>query len=265
MCGRFTLTSPSDEIAGHFNVLVETRLSPRYNIAPTQTVACVRSDVPAATTAPGRDAERLRELVELRWGLIPYWAKDPAIGNRMINARSESVADKPAYREAFRRRRCLVVADGFYEWKRLPGGKQPYFIYMQDRRPFAFAGLWERWKPRADQLEKTAAGKPELSLSGAGRVESCAFLTTAPNELLESIHDRMPVILPPEAWDDWLDPENRDVDRLLPLLLPYPAERMRAHPVSTHVNRPVNDDPSCIEPLPRPRIVRPGGRQDRLF
>ena len=205
MCGRFTLTTPTDEISEYFRVLEgmegsgRGRLRPRYNIAPTQPVACVRQTVTAETEPSPPGVPPARELVEMRWGLIPYWAKDPAIGNRMINARSESVADKPAYKEAFRKRRCLVVADGFYEWKRLGEAKQPFFIYMEDRRPFAFAGLWERWKPRGDQLDKIVApGKPDVPLSIDGRVESCAFLTVGPNELMASIHDRMPVILPPE-------------------------------------------------------------------
>ena len=270
MCGRFTLTTPTDEISEYFRILegvegsARERLRPRYNIAPTQPVACVRQTVaadtepstPSGPPAPG--GPPARELVEMRWGLIPYWAKDPAIGNRMINARSESVADKPAYREAFRKRRCLVVADGFYEWKRMRGAKQPYFIYMEDHRPFAFAGLWERWKPRRDQLDKIVVpGKPEVPLSADGRVESCAFLTIGPNELMASIHDRMPLILPVEHWDTWLDPHVQDAEELSTLLLPYPASEMRAHPVSTHVNKPAHDDPACIEPLKRLKIVRP--------
>ena len=275
MCGRFTLTSPTDELAGYFNALVKTQLSPRYNIAPAQPVTCVRRLAPSSAepTTPGEATAR--ELVALRWGLIPYWAKDPAIGSRMINARAESVADKPAYREAFRKRRCLVVADGFYEWKRLQGSKQPYFIYMEDRQAFAFAGLWERWTPREGQLDKIIGpARPEVPMSADGRVESCSFLTTVPNELMETIHDRMPVIVPPEHWDTWLDPEIDAPEVLEELLLPYPAEQMRAHPVSTHVNKPGNDDPHCIEPLKKLKIVRPqasdnGGNgpptQDTLF
>jgi len=266
MCGRFTLTSPTDELAGYFNVLVKTRLSPRYNIAPTQPVACVRRATPSSTE-PTTPATATRELVALRWGLIPYWAKDPAIGTRMINARAESVADKPAYREAFRKRRCLVVADGFYEWKRLQGSKQPYFIFMEDRRPFAFAGLWERWKPREGQLDKIIGpARPEVPMSADGCVESCSFLTTVPNELMETIHDRMPVIVPPEHWDTWLDPDLDDPEALEELLLPYPADKMRAYPVSTHVNKPGNDDPACVEPLKKLKIVRPElPKQDSLF
>lgn len=269
MCGRFTLTTPTDEISEYFRVLeglegsARGRLRPRYNIAPTQPVACVRQTVAADTEPSTPGGPAVRELVEMRWGLIPHWARDPAIGNRMINARSESVADKPAYREAFRRRRCLVIADGFYEWKRLEASKQPYFIYMEDRRPFAFAGLWERWKPRTGQLDNIVApGKPEVPLSTDGRVESCAFLTIGPNELMASIHDRMPVILPPEHWDAWLDPDVQDADELAHLLISYPAGEMRAHPVSTHVNKPGNDDPACIEPIKRLKIMRPGPEDD---
>jgi len=264
MCGRFTLTTPTDEISEYFRILggvegsAPRRPRPRYNIAPTQPVACVRQTVAADTETETPGGPPARELVEMRWGLIPYWAKDPAIGNRMINARSESVADKPAYREAFRKRRCLVVADGFYEWKRLRGAKQPYFIYMGNHQPFAFAGLWERWKPRRDQLDKiVAAGQPEVTLSTDGRVESCAFLTTVPNELLEPIHDRMPVILPQEHWDSWLNPDLQDANELSNLLLPYPTSQMRVHPVSTLVNKPGNDERACIEPLKRLKIVRP--------
>jgi len=268
MCGRFTLTSPTDELAGYFDVLMTSGMSARYNIAPTQPVACVRRAVATPADDAGVAAAR-RELVDMRWGLIPHWAKDPAIGSRMINARSESVADKPAYKEAFRQRRCLVIADGFYEWKRLEGGKQPYFIYMEDRQPFAFAGLWARWKPRGDQLDKIAApDKPALPLSEDGRVESCTFLTTTPNTLMEEIHDRMPVILPAQHWDAWLDPDLQDPVELSSLLLPYPAEQMRAHPVSTHVNKPANNDPTCIEPLKKLKIMRPqptGPEQGDLF
>jgi putative SOS response-associated peptidase YedK len=176
----------------------------------------------------------------------------------MINARAESVAQKPAYKEAFLRRRCLVIADGFYEWQKQGDGKQPWLIYLTDRRPFAFAGLWSRWKPRGGQLDEIAApGKPEVPLSSDGRVESCAFLTTTPNDLVADIHDRMPVILPPEHWDAWLDPDLDDPDALSELLLPYPAEQMSAHPVSKHVNKPANDDPACVEPLKTVKIVRP--------
>ena len=168
MCGRFTLTSPVDELSGYFHVLTDAALEPRYNIAPTQPLVAVRPD-----------AAGDRRLVELRWGLIPYWAKDPAIGNRMINARAETVAQKSAYREPFAQRRCLVVANGFYEWQKMKtGAKQPYFISMADGKPFAFAGLWDRWRPRTDQLESlTPAARATMPLNEEGRVESCSFLT----------------------------------------------------------------------------------------
>ncbi len=259
MCGRFTLTTPTDEISEYFRILeggagfARHRHRPRYNIAPTQEVACVRRRV-----SPEEQGAATRELVEMRWGLIPSWAKDPGIGSRMINARSETVAEKPAYREAFRRRRCLVVADGFYEWKRMKGTKQPYFIYLENRQPFAFAGLWESWRPRHGHLDDlVGAGRPTVPLTSSGRVESCSFLTTGPNELVKDIHDRMPVILPPERWDAWLDPEFDDVEELAGFLLPYAAGHMRAHPVSTHVNKPANDDPACTAPLSKLKIVRP--------
>jgi putative SOS response-associated peptidase YedK len=171
----------------------------------------------------------------MRWGLIPRWAKDPSIGNRMINARAETVASKPAFREAFQGRRCLLPADGFYEWKRCGARKQPMYLRMLDGRPFAFAGLWARWRPEG--------GEP---------VESCTILTTEPNELVADIHKRMPVILPPQDYGPWLDPETRDPARLSGMLQPYSAEEMIAYPVSTRVNRPEHDDPDCVEPVEAP-------------
>jgi putative SOS response-associated peptidase YedK len=222
MCGRFTLTSPVQAVASQFNLPDMPAFEPRYNIAPTQPVAAVRAAGEAM----------VRTLVMLHWGLIPFWAKDPEVGARLINARSETVAEKPAFREAFRRRRCLVLADGFYEWQKQDGGKQPYYIHLRDGTPFAFAGLWERWNG------------PE------GSVESCTLLTTQPNELMRPLHNRMPVILEPKDYDLWIDPGIRQTDLLLPLLYPYPAEQMAAFPVSRRVNNPDNDDPQCIVPLP---------------
>ena len=222
MCGRFTLRAPASVVAEQFALFEVPPFTPRFNIAPTQPVAVVRC-------SPGRAGPE-RELVWLRWGLIPAWAKDPAIGNRMINARSETVPQKPAYRAAFRRRRCLVVADGFYEWQRTPRAKQPYFIHMRDDRPFAFAGLWESWEG------------PDHSW-----VESCTLLTTEPNELIEPIHNRMPVILSADDYQHWLDPKVQTIEPLAPLLIPLPGDRMDAYPVSTHVNSPAHDDPQCIE------------------
>lgn len=222
MCGRFTLTEPD---AG---ALLETfslthppdPMPPRYNIAPTQGVATVVSE---------HDGSRVLRL--MRWGLIPGWAKDPSIGARMINARSETLAEKPAFRNAFKRRRCLIVADGFYEWQKQPGGKVPMFITLKDRQPFGFAGLYETWT------------EPE---SGAS-VITCTIVTGPANALIAPIHDRMPIILPLDAYDLWLDPQEMNTARLTGLLKPYPAEAMAAYPVSARVNTPTFDDPGLIE------------------
>ncbi|MCX7427518.1 MAG: SOS response-associated peptidase [Planctomycetia bacterium] len=219
MCGRFTLRAPASVVAEQFSVFAMPPFTPRFNIAPTQPASVVRM-------APER------ELVALRWGLIPGWAKDPAIGPRLINARAETAAEKPAFRAAFRRRRCLVVADGFYEWQRRGKAKQPYFIHLRDDRPFAFAGLWESWE------------RPERGL-----LETCTILTTEPNALVAPLHDRMPVILPPDAYDTWLDPTNEDVGQLATLLRAYPAEEMAAYPVGSYVNSPTHDGAECIEPV----------------
>jgi putative SOS response-associated peptidase YedK len=224
MCGRYSLATGVDVLKGLFGVGGETpALPPRWNVAPTQPVAVV------VVTNEAR-----RALRTMRWGLIPSWAKDPAIGNRMINARAETVAVKPSFRAALRARRCLVLADGFYEWQRLPSRrKQPWLVRMRDGSPFAFGGLWESWR------------------SPDGRVlESCVILTTAPNALLATIHDRMPLILRPEDHALWLDPEVVDPARLLPLLVPFPPDEMEAVRVSSRVNDPSLDDPGCAEPLP---------------
>ncbi|MGQ9598758.1 MAG: SOS response-associated peptidase [Anaerolineae bacterium] len=222
MCGRFTLTDPDAELMTQFDLPNLPPLEPRYNIAPSQPVAVVR-------LAAGKAA---RELVLMRWGLIPFWAQDPGIGTRLINARAETVAEKPAFRDAFRRRRCLVVADGFYEWQKQDGRKQPFYIRMQDGRSFAFAGLWEQWRGADDVV-----------------IESCTLLTTGANELMQPLHNRMPVILRPQDYGLWLDPIVQQPDLLQAVLLPYPAEEMYAYPVSRWVNSPDHDDPRCIEPL----------------
>ncbi len=224
MCGRFTLFDSAASVAQGFGLTEVPSLLPRYNIAPSQDVAAVR--VPREGPA--------REIVLLRWGLVPSWAKDPSLGNRMINARAETAAEKPAFRSAIRRRRCLVPASGFYEWKRTSGGKQPYFIRMRAGKAFALAGLWESWKD-----------------PGSSVVETCALLTTSPNDLLRPIHDRMPVIVPPRDYDLWLSPEIQDPRELLSLFLPYPFEEMDAFPVGTAVNNPKTDSPRLIEPLER--------------
>jgi len=223
MCGRYTLTAPGEIVAEIFELVDVPPILPRYNLAPTQEAAVVRV---AARGAP-------RTLVPLRWGLVPYWAKDPAIGNGMINARAESVADKPAYSDSFRRRRCLVPADGFYEWKKLAAKvKQPYLIRRQDRLPFAFAGLWSSWRGPA-----------------SAPLETFTIITTGPNDLLRPLHDRMPVILDRRDFAAWLDPANRDTAHLQSLLAPAPDAGWEAVPVSRAVNSADHDEPDCIEPL----------------
>jgi putative SOS response-associated peptidase YedK len=244
MCGRFTLRAPASTIAEAFQVLDVQPIEPRFNVAPTQQVAAIR-----LSPESGR-----REFAWLKWGLVPSWAKDPAIGNRMINARAESVAEKPAFRGAFRHRRCLVVADGFYEWQRTGSRKQPYFIRLRDGQPFAFAGLWESWEGKtvpgtvfAPDLFSTQ----ELSaktVPGTVLLETCTLITTGPNELMEPIHDRMPAILPPADYERWLDPAIQEPGKLLPLLRPYSADAMLAVPVSARVNNPKNDDAQCVAP-----------------
>ncbi|HSB73701.1 MAG TPA: SOS response-associated peptidase [Candidatus Methylomirabilis sp.] len=220
MCGRFSLGASAATLASHFNVQETLARTGRYNIAPTQDVLTLVQPAGAG-----------RQLRRMRWGLIPAWAKDPAIGNQLMNARAETIAIKPAFRKSLRERRCLILTDGFYEWEAQGRRKQPWFIRMRDGHPFAFAGLWDGWRD------------PE------GRhVESCTIITTTPNDLIQRFHHRMPVILPAKDYDLWLDPQIRDVDRLLPLLLPYSPEEMTAHPVSPLVNNPANDSPACQSP-----------------
>ncbi|MCB9420256.1 MAG: SOS response-associated peptidase [Ardenticatenaceae bacterium] len=221
MCGRFALIVSGEAVAEQFELADTPFLAPRYNIAPTQPVAAVRLGPHSGQ----------RELTHFHWGLIPSWAKDPSMSARMINARAETVTDKPAFRAAFKRRRCLIPASGFYEWQQIGGGKQPMFIQAQDGGLLALAGLWETWH--------TPDG---------GEIDSCTILTTAPNELMASIHNRMPVIIEPADYDLWLYPGDRPEDGLH-LLRPYPARKMAAYPVNTHVNSPRNDDARCIQPL----------------
>ncbi|MCO6452217.1 MAG: SOS response-associated peptidase [Caldilineales bacterium] len=221
MCGRFSLTSSAEELATLFDLDAAPELPPRYNIAPTQLVAAVRFNSDSGQ----------REMTLFRWGLIPFWSKDLAIGSRLINARSETVAEKPAFRAAFKSRRCLIPASGFYEWQKQNGGKQPHLIGMEDGKPFAMAGMWEHWE------------------GGDGSIiESCTILTTTANKMIERVHNRMPVILDRQDFSDWLDPATA-TGILHHLLRPYPAEEMMAYPVSTIVNSPVNDVPACVEPL----------------
>jgi len=218
MCGRYSLSTPGDELARVFEVAPPAALAPRYNIAPTQEVPIVR-------------AEATRELLLARWGLVPSWADDPAIGARLINARAETIAEKPAFRAAFKRRRCLVLADGFYEWQRVGARKQPYYIRRRDGRPFAFAGLWERWE------------------AGGAAVTSCALITTTPNELIRPIHDRMPVILEQADLQRWLEPTLTDIVLLKAMLKPHRADALVAFPVSAAVNSPSHDSAACVAPL----------------
>jgi putative SOS response-associated peptidase YedK len=222
MCGRFLNRLPVTETAQIFGTVgAVPNWPPRYNLAPTQPVLAVRFNPEA----------RERSLDVLRWGLVPIWAKELAFGAKCINAKAETVADKPAFRDAFKTRRCLIPADGFYEWRKTGGAKVPYAIVPEDG-VFAFAGLWERWKDPASQ---------EI-------VRSCTIVTGRPNELVAPIHDRMPVILPKETWARWLGEEPASREELLDLLQPYPAERMRAYPISTRVNSVRNDEPALLEP-----------------
>jgi putative SOS response-associated peptidase YedK len=196
--------------------------APRYNIAPTQPVLAVRK-------LPG---ESRREMAWLKWGLIPFWSADPKIAYRTINARSEKAAKSPAFRDAFKKRRCLIPADGFFEWKKDGKKKLPYYFQTKDHQPFALAGLWETWKDNE--------GKP---------LETCTILTTDANALVSEFHDRMPVILPQEDWERWLDPEQQDAAKVQPMLAPYPAEMMAGTAVNPIVNNTKNDSPACIEPI----------------
>jgi putative SOS response-associated peptidase YedK len=221
MCGRFTLVADTEDFAESLPELqAEFSPGPRYNIAPTQDVATVLND--------GR-----RAVVASRWGLVPHWAKDPDIGQRMINARAESLLEKPSFRTPLRKRRCLVLADGFYEWERVPGQryKVPHLFRLVTRKIFGLAGLWDMWKD--------PVGEP---------LRTCTIITTTPNEAVAPIHTRMPVILPPEAYEAWLAPDEQPGEDLLPLLQPYPASAMEQYAVSTHVNKATVDDPECIRP-----------------
>lgn len=226
MCGRYSITLPVEAMRGLFGFTGPgANLAARYNVAPRQDVPVVRNDGEQAGKAPAR------RLVMLRWGLVPFWAKEESIGDRLINARSETVAEKPSFREAFKARRCLIPADGFYEWKPAGKLKQPYRIELEGRRAFAFAGLWERWE--------SAAG---------GVLETCAILTTEANEKLRAIHHRMPVILDPADYDRWLDVEGQGPRGVAPLLRCREVKGLMTYPVSMRVNSPGNDDPTCLEP-----------------
>jgi putative SOS response-associated peptidase YedK len=246
MCGRYTLLAEANQLAAEFGIADVSPLEPRYNIAPTQDVPVVRLEGGPAlhgVSAPSsmavvRKSETGsgRRLDVLRWGLIPHWAKDSSFAYRTINARAETVATQPAFRDAFRKRRCIVPANGFFEWqKRMVGGKevkQPHYIRRRDGRPMGLAGLWERWEG------------PDGTV-----IESFTIITTEANELVGTLHNRMPVILRPEDFDTWLSPASRPED-LKSLLVPCPPSWLEASPVSRHVNNPRNDDSGCIDEAP---------------
>jgi putative SOS response-associated peptidase YedK len=225
MCARYTLTAPPSLVAELFGVDVELGLKPRYNIAPTQEVLALRTD-------PDGD----RQAVNLRWGLIPSWAQDAKIGQKLINARAETVFEKPSFRSAAKRRRCLIAADGFFEWKAEVGKKQkqPYFIHRLGREPFAFAGLWENWHGEDDAA-----------------VETCTIITTDANETMKPLHNRMPVILTNEDFDRWLDPKATDAKTFMPLLRPAPDDWLTYYPVTTKMGNPRFHEPACVEPIDR--------------
>lgn len=234
MCGRYTLTVDANGLLEHFGLFNNRMvpLQPRYNIAPTQPIAVVREVV--------KQGRAERELAHVVWGLIPSWAKDVSIGSKMINARSETVREKPAFRHAFRRRRCLVPADGFYEWKALGRKKQPYWIHHPDRKILAMAGIWEMWQ-NADGSE----------------LESCAILTTTANEKMRELHERMPVILRPEDYARWLGTLEQDAEKLVDLLRPCPESWLDMWPVSAEVSRAGWESPRNIEPVPIPPAPPP--------
>lgn len=218
MCGRFTQRQPATKLKKEFGVDELPEVEARYNVAPTQSILGVRQ-MPDG-----------REMGLLKWGLIPSWAKDSSMGAKLINARSETVTEKPSFREAFKRRRLLIPADGFYEWQRTEGRKQPFFFHMRDDHPFGFAGLWDRWQ------------NPEGEL-----IESCTILTTEANEVLRPVHDRMPVILHPEDYELWLDDDVRKVSLREDLLRPFPASEMEGYMVSASINSPRNQGAELIE------------------
>jgi putative SOS response-associated peptidase YedK len=224
MCGRFAFYSPHESVTRLFGVGAVPEVEPRWNIAPTQYIAAVRA---GAGDAP-------RRLALLYWGLVPSWAKEKAIGARMINARGETLKEKPSFRSAYRRRRCLVLADGYYEWQRSAAVKQPFYISLASGELFGMAGLWESWRDPATDAT----------------LESCAIVTTSPAAAIAHIHDRMPVIVPPAAFSEWLDPDNAAVERLDRLLVPYDAGALRARPVSRRVNNARNEGADLLEALP---------------
>ena len=223
MCGRFTLIAEPSRVKEVIDIsdTSNCQWEARYNIAPTQNIATVLYD----------SESKKRECRSLRWGLIPSWSKDSKMGARTINARAETLAEKPSFRSAFKRKRCLIIADGFYEWKKVETKKQPYYFHLQDKQPFAFAGLWEEWKSPEDE-----------------KITSCTIVTTEANELLQQIHHRMPVILQQSDYETWLDPQQQNTELLRKLLHPFEAEKMTMTAVSTKVNSPHHTSAECITP-----------------
>jgi putative SOS response-associated peptidase YedK len=217
MCGRFTLTTDIETVAKSFGVPAGIETTPRYNVAPTQDVVTILNN------------SGTRHLNWMRWGLVPSWAKDESIGSRMINARAETLAEKPSFKSLLRGKRCLIVADGFYEWQSEGKSKTPMYITLEDNRPFAFAGLWDLWKAPDGR-----------------QIQTCTLITTEPNELMAPIHNRMPVILRPGAYEDWLSPDLHDEQVLTHWLKPYPSELMKARPVSKLVNNPKHDSAEIL-------------------
>jgi putative SOS response-associated peptidase YedK len=218
MCGRYTLTADANILQKAFDLQsIPADYAPRYNIAPTQSVYAIKT-------------QANRQLEALQWGLIPSWAKDASIGSKLINARSETVSEKPSFRSAFKARRCLIPATGFYEWQKIGKQKKPHYIYMQDQAVFAMAGLWETWQDATGQQRET-----------------CTIITTEPNDLIRPLHHRMAVIVPPKDYDLWLDP-NASTQELATLFEPYPASKMALHEVSTAVNNVTNESSELIEP-----------------
>jgi len=219
MCGRFFIDLSPSDILERFNIPGQESFFQNYNITPSQHIAAIRA------------GDTGRELVRLKWGLLPSWSKTDKSQYSMINARAETVHSKPAYRNAFRQRRCLIPASGFYEWQKTATGKQPWAIGMKDDAPFAMAGIWEHWQ------------------QGEQVIESCSIIVTESNDCIRPIHDRMPCIISAEEYDQWLDKGNTKTDDLLPLLRSYPSDAMKAWPVSTRVNSPANNSPENIQAL----------------
>ena len=246
MCGRFVATASAGELADYFQAVLSESVGgapadlspePSYNVAPTNHVYTVRANA-------GH-----REIDLMKWGLVPSWAKDPKIGSKMINARSETAAEKPAFRTAIKKRRCLVPADGFYEWAKVPGQKtkQPYYITRADGEPIVFAGLWEAWKPKSGSEAQPVATADGAAPEDVDWLISCTLMTTTPNAEMAEIHNRMPVLVPPTWWDRWLDPQVT-VDEISELFQPAPDGLLQLSPISTMVNNVRNKGPELIEP-----------------